>query len=76
MPANLAMGIKNQLGKYLSSSYKSFAELPASERLVVMREQREPAIKAFFNQEIKKILKEDPNAVITEETKQKIIKKC
>ena len=39
-----------------------------------MREQREPAIKAYFNQEIKKILKEDPNAVITEETKQKILK--
>ena len=76
MPANLAMGIKNQLGKYLTSSYKSFAELPASERLVVMREQREPAIKAFFNQEIKKILKEDPNAVITEEAKQKILKEA
>jgi hypothetical protein len=74
MPANLSMGIKNQLGKYLTSSYKSFSELPASERLVVMREQREPAVKAYFNQKIKEILKEDPNAIITEETKQKILK--
>ena len=74
LPANTAMGIKNQLGKYLTSSYKSFAELPASERLVVMREQREPAIKAYFNQEIKRILKKDPDAVITEEIKQKILK--
>jgi len=73
MPANVANGIKNQLGKYLTSSYKSFAELPAAERLTVMREQREPAIKAYYNQEIKKILKKDPNAIITEETKQKIL---
>ena len=76
MPANIANGIKNQLGSYLTSSYKSFAELPAAERLTVMREQKVPAIKAYFNQEIKQILKEDPNAVITEETKQKILKEA
>ena len=74
MPASVANGIKNQLGKYLTSSYKSFNELPASEKLVVMREQREPAVKAYFNQKIKEILKEDPNAIITEETKQKILR--
>jgi hypothetical protein len=73
MPANVANGIKNQLGKYLTSSYKSFSELPAAERLTVMREQREPAIKAYFNQKIKEILKKDPNAIITEETKTKIL---
>ena len=43
---------------------------------MVMREQREPAVKAYFNQKIKEILKEDPNAIITEETKQKILRKA
>jgi hypothetical protein len=74
MPANIANAILDKLGTYITSSYKSFAELPASERLAVMREQKIPAINAGYNQEIKKILKENPNAVITEETKQKILK--
>jgi len=74
MPANIANAIKNKLGTYLTSSYKSFAELPVSERLTVMREQKIPAINAGYNQEIKKILEENPNAIITEETKQKILK--
>jgi len=76
MPANIANGIKNQLGSYLTSSYKYFSELPASERLTVMREQKVPAIKAYFNQEIKRILEENPNTIITEENKQKILKEA
>ena len=50
--------------KVLTSSYKSFSELPAAEKLTVMREQREPAIKAYFNQKIKEILKKDPIGII------------
>jgi len=74
MPANIANAIKDKLGTYITSSYKSFAELPALERLTVMREQKIPAINAGYNQEIKRILKENPNEIITEETKQKILK--
>jgi len=54
LPANTAMGIKNQLGKYLTSSYKSFSELPAAERLTVMREQRDLPLKHILIKKLKK----------------------
>jgi len=76
LPANIANGIKDKLGTYFTGSYKSFAELPASERLAIIKEQKVPAINAYFNQEIKRILEENPNTVITEEAKQKILKEA